>query len=79
MPVTGKVLNAYGWDQSQMAAQFQDGLWIATEPEEKICAAYSGTVTGLQEQNGLYTYGRKPKFDPEIFRKILSRKAAIED
>lgn len=55
VPVTGKVLNAYGWDQSQLAAQFQDGLWIATEPEEKICAAYSGTVTGLQEQNGLYT------------------------
>lgn len=32
-----------------------------------------------QEQNGLYTYDRKPKFDPEIFRKINSRKAAIED
>lgn len=32
-----------------------------------------------QEQNGLYTYDRKPKFDPEIIRKIFSRKAAIED
>lgn len=32
-----------------------------------------------QEQNGLYTYERKAKFDPEIFRKINSRKAAIED
>ncbi|MBE6885548.1 MAG: beta-galactosidase [Ruminococcaceae bacterium] len=32
-----------------------------------------------QEQNGLYTYDRKPKFDPEIIRPILSRKAAIED
>lgn len=32
-----------------------------------------------QEQNGLYTYDRKPKFDTEIFKAILSRKAAIED
>lgn len=32
-----------------------------------------------QEVNGLYTYDRKPKMDMEIFRKINSRKAAIED
>ena len=32
-----------------------------------------------QEQNGLYYYDRTPKFDPEIFRKINARKAAIED
>ena len=32
-----------------------------------------------QEQNGLYYYDRTPKFDSEIFRKINSRKAAIED
>lgn len=32
-----------------------------------------------QEQNGLYYYDRTPKFDPEIFKKINSRKAAIED
>lgn len=32
-----------------------------------------------QEQNGLYTYERKAKFDPEIFKAINSRKAAIED
>lgn len=32
-----------------------------------------------QEQNGLYYYDRSPKFDPEIFRRINSRKAAIED
>ena len=31
-----------------------------------------------QEQNGLYTYDRKPKFEPETIRKILSRKAACE-
>ena len=32
-----------------------------------------------QETNGLYTYGRKPKFDMEIFRKINGRRAAIEE
>jgi beta-galactosidase/beta-glucuronidase len=31
-----------------------------------------------QEQNGLYTYSRKPKFDPTIFKGINSRKAKIE-
>ena len=32
-----------------------------------------------QEQNGLYTYDRRPKFPPEVIHPILSRKAAIED
>ena len=32
-----------------------------------------------QEQNGLYTYDRTPKFDPAEIRKIVARKAAIED
>jgi len=32
-----------------------------------------------QELNGVYTYERAPKFDPDIFKAVLSRKAAIED
>lgn len=31
-----------------------------------------------QEQNGLYTYSRKPKFETSIFKNINSRKAKIE-
>lgn len=31
-----------------------------------------------QERNGLCTYGREPKFDMNIFKKINSQKAAIE-
>lgn len=31
-----------------------------------------------QEQNGLYTYDRKPKFEPEVIKEILSAPAAIE-
>ena len=32
-----------------------------------------------QEQNGLYTYDRKPKFDPAIIRAVNAQKAAIEE
>jgi hypothetical protein len=32
-----------------------------------------------QEMNGLYTYDRKPKFDPAIMHAILTQKAAIEE
>ena len=32
-----------------------------------------------QEQNGLYTYDRQPKFDPATVTAILARKAAIEE
>ncbi|MCX6345395.1 MAG: beta-galactosidase [Armatimonadetes bacterium] len=32
-----------------------------------------------QEVNGLYTYDRKPKFPPEILKKALDKKAAIEE
>lgn len=32
-----------------------------------------------QEVNGLYTYDRKPKFDPAVIRAVLTQKAAIEE
>lgn len=32
-----------------------------------------------QEQNGLYTYHRQPKFDSKIISAVLQQKAAIED
>jgi len=32
-----------------------------------------------QEQNGLYTYDRKPKMDPAIIKAINSKKAAVEE
>ena len=39
---------------------------------------YTQLTNVEQEQNGLYTYDRQPKFDPEIFHEILSQQAAIE-
>jgi hypothetical protein len=32
-----------------------------------------------QEVNGLYTYDRRPKFDPAIMHAVLTQKAAVED
>ena len=43
-----------------------------------VCAA-GGAGIYMAEQNGLYTYDRKAKFDPAIFHAILSQKAAIEE
>ncbi len=40
---------------------------------------YTQLTNVEQEQNGLFTYDRKPKFPVEIFREILIKKAAIED
>lgn len=45
----------------------------------KICGfCYTQLYDVEQEVNGLYTYGRKPKFDPRIIRKINTQKAEIE-
>ncbi len=40
---------------------------------------YTQLTNVEQEQNGLFTYEREPKFPVETFHEILSRKAAIED
>jgi hypothetical protein len=46
----------------------------------KMCAfCYTQLYDIEQEVNGLYTYDRQPKFDPEIFHRINTQKAAIED
>lgn len=40
---------------------------------------YTQLTNVEQEQNGIYTYDRKPKFDNEKLKAVLTRKAAIED
>lgn len=45
-----------------------------------ICAfCYTQLYDVEQEVNGLYTYSREPKFDPEIIKNINTIKAAIEE
>ena len=46
----------------------------------KVCGlCYTQLYDVEQEQNGLYTYERAPKFDMTFFKEVNSRKAAIED
>ncbi|MCC6445139.1 MAG: beta-galactosidase [Armatimonadetes bacterium] len=46
----------------------------------KMCAfCYTQLYDVEQEVNGLYTYDRRPKFDPALFHAINTQKAAIEE
>jgi len=56
------------------------GLTETLLKNPRICAfCYTQLYDIEQEVNGLYTYDRKPKFDPEIIRSINVQKAAIEE
>ena len=45
-----------------------------------ICAfCYTQLTDVMQEKNGIYSFDRREKFDAERLRKIMGRKAAIED
>ncbi len=59
VPVNGKVLNSgtneIQSDAMQLADRFEKGVWIAAEADEPVLAAYSGTVTGLWEEDGTST------------------------
>ncbi len=56
------------------------GLTTALLKNSKMTAfCYTQLYDVEQEVNGLYTYNRKPKFNPEIFKKINKQKAAIEE
>lgn len=76
--------NAWGYGNAPKSEQeFIDrykGLTDALLDNERMFGfCYTQLYDIEQEQNGLYYYDRSPKFDPELFRRINSRKAAIED
>ena len=52
---------------------------VLLDNEKMFGLCYTQLTDVEQEQNGLYTYDRKPKFEPERLRVIMARKAAIED
>ena len=65
--------------EEEFIARFK-GLTEAMLFHPKMTALCYTQLTDVeQEKNGLYTFDRKPKFDPAIFRAILSQKAAIEE
>ncbi len=71
----------YG-DRPQSSEEFisrYKGLTEALLNNPKICAfCYTQLYDVEQEVNGLYTYDRKPKFNPETIRAINTKEAAIE-
>lgn len=55
------------------------GLVEALLQNDRICAfCYTQLTDVEQEQNGLYTYDRRPKFDVEALRAITVQRAAAE-
>ena len=57
-----------------------EGLAAALLDNPKICGLCYTQLTDVeQEENGLYTYDRKLKFDKERLYAAMARKAAIED
>lgn len=69
-------------DSEDEAIRRITGLTQALLENPRICAlCYTQLYDVEQEQNGLYTYGREPKFSPENYeaiRRTLRAKAAIE-
>lgn len=65
-------------DGDEFIARFR-GLTDALLDNPKIGGLCYTQLTDVeQEVNGLYTYGRKAKFPPEIFKETLTRTAACE-
>lgn len=52
---------------------------VLLDNENMFALCYTQLTDVEQEQNGLYTYDRQPKFDPEINSCYFFKKAAIED
>ena len=75
-----------GWgygDAPKTREEFLDRLKKLTDVlmdnEKMFGFCYTQLTNVEQEQNGLYTYDRKPKFPVEEIYPIFARKAAIED
>ena len=66
-------------DEEDFKARFK-GLTEAILFNERMFGLCYTQLTDVeQEQNGLYTYQRVAKFDPDWFKSVLIQKAAIED
>ena len=46
---------------------------------EHMGICYTQLTDVEQEQNGLYTYDRRAKFDPAVIKEINTQKAAMEE
>ena len=78
--------DAVGWgygEAPKTEAEFKaryKGLTDTLLDNPRMCGfCYTQLYDVEQELNGLYTYGREPKFDMDFFKAVNSRKAAIEE
>lgn len=78
--------NAQGWGygdgpgtEEEFFARYQGLTDALLDNPHMFGFCYTQLYDVEQEINGLYTYDRKAKFDMEIFKKINSRRAAIEE
>lgn len=81
---TQKEDNAWGYgdrpaDEKAFLDRFKGLADVLIDNPHIAGLCYTQLTDVEQEVNGLYTYDRKPKFPPELFKKVLDRKAAIED
>ena len=74
---------SWGYGTVNSVEEFYNKLKGLTDPlldnTKMLGLCYTQLTDVEQEQNGLYTYDRKSKFDVEKIRSILTRKAAIEE
>ncbi len=82
--VEGENENSWGYGngpatEEEFFARYQGLTDALLDNPHMFAFCYTQLYDVEQETNGLYTYGRKPKFDMGRIQKINSRKAAIED
>ena len=66
-------------DDAEFRSRFQGLCDALLDNHCMFGFCYTQLTDVEQEQNGLYTYDRRPKFDEKRLYAIMSRKAAIED
>ena len=76
--------NGWGYGQGpktpeEFIARFKGLTEVLLQNRCMFGFCYTQLTDVEQEQNGIYDYYRNAKFPPEIFREIMTQKAAIED
>jgi len=65
-------------DYEELKARFKGLTDVLLDNPMILGLCYTQLTDVEQEQNGLYTYDREPKFDPDWVKSVVSRKAACE-
>ena len=65
--------------EEEYKARYKGLTDVLLDNEKMFAFCYTQLTDVEQEQNGVYTYDRRPKFEPEFYYEVNTRKAAIED